>query len=649
MTVRNIQGIAEEVFRDFTGLREASLSGVTTIEKNAFRGCTNLTTINLGGVVTIGQDAFNGCGLTSVDLRSATSIADGAFCNCRSLTTITSLGASSGLTIGGSAFDGCSSLGSVDVSNVTDIGGSAFKDCTSLATVTGSGKASMAIGGNAFEGCSSLTRADVASAVFIGNSAFKNCTSLDSVDIRSATTFETAPFDGCTSLRSAVMSPSFDTGSISTVFSGSSLENPEAYVDGNGHRTLYRDLKDAIESASSGDKVVLLKDVDLGDSPITIGKSLSLDLSGHSLRADTGPVITVSSGTVLIGGNGRVETASGCAVLNLAGDLTIVDGTFSTSEGYAFGSSFEAQLFNIVGPVGNTTMDGGTFVDGDGGRTIGVNGSTRSATGDIRKKPEVSLDPPPNLSPFVWSSVQSDGYQHLVRGVYFVFNVYDSVSFTAGEGLAELSLQKSGAYSTGTVAVERGSVVTFNAVPQEGYRNVEVTGATYTKTGDVYSVVVDSSDLYTTITLDAEKLYAVTFSHDNDIRVAVNSDAPSTESQTIEVAYGTQVTFTSTTGQRNDGRLTISSSEYPEMNTTTEDLPYTATFTVVSDGTITITSEYKITIADGIEHGSIRIEGLPEESGAYWYRFTYPSQHCTLVFESDTGYKPSTYTIQYST
>jgi hypothetical protein len=63
-------------------------------------------------IVTIGNNAFEGCtSLATMDLRNVTSIGDFAFADC-------------------------STLASIDVSNVTTLGSSAFAGCDSLNSIT---------------------------------------------------------------------------------------------------------------------------------------------------------------------------------------------------------------------------------------------------------------------------------------------------------------------------------------------------------------------------------------------------------------------------------------------------------------------------------------------------------------------------------
>ena len=92
-------------------------------------------------------------------------------------------------TIGGWAFDGCSSLTSITIPNsVTSIGTNAFNSCTSLTSVTIPDSVT-SIGQGAFYGCSSLTSITIPDGVTsIGNGAFDSCRSLTSVTIPNSVT-----------------------------------------------------------------------------------------------------------------------------------------------------------------------------------------------------------------------------------------------------------------------------------------------------------------------------------------------------------------------------------------------------------------------------------------------------------------------------
>ena len=130
-------------------------------------------------VTSIGGSAFEGCSsLTSINIPDGvTSIGDWTFNGCSSLTSIN---IPDGVTkIGEYAFSGCSSLSSINIPNgVTKIGDEAFYDCRSLTSINiPDGVTS--IGYSAFYGCSSLTSITIPDGVTsIGDGAFSGCTSL---------------------------------------------------------------------------------------------------------------------------------------------------------------------------------------------------------------------------------------------------------------------------------------------------------------------------------------------------------------------------------------------------------------------------------------------------------------------------------------
>ena len=136
-------------FNAYAWSNQLSRSYFPYLSKVSFINCKNIT--------NIGNNAFQGCSsLTTVELPdSLTNIGQDAFDGCTSLTTVEL--PDSLTSIGNFAFWGCSSLTTVELpDSLTSIGNSAFDGCTSLTTVELPDSLTN-IGNNAFQGCSSLT------------------------------------------------------------------------------------------------------------------------------------------------------------------------------------------------------------------------------------------------------------------------------------------------------------------------------------------------------------------------------------------------------------------------------------------------------------------------------------------------------------
>lgn len=185
--------------------------GLLTISEGAFYNCYSLTGIEIPASVTsIGNNAFfknnstqhyetvNGVrymgnwameaedkNASHITIREGTTgIADSAFKNMNSLTTVyipTSVE-----YVGSYAFNGCSGLTSVKLTNVKNVGDYAFFGCTSLEDLNFSTRNLVNIGGYAFYG-TAITRLDLASVEHIGAFAFGCCESLESVYIEGNT------------------------------------------------------------------------------------------------------------------------------------------------------------------------------------------------------------------------------------------------------------------------------------------------------------------------------------------------------------------------------------------------------------------------------------------------------------------------------
>ena len=178
-------------------------------------------------VTSIGNFAFEGCSsLTSVNIpNSVTSIGYNAFQSCPRLTSVTI--PNSVTSVGAWAFYGCTNLTSLTIGNsVTSIGGNAFKGCSGLTSVT-IGNSVSSIGDNAFQGCSGLTSVHITDMAAWCKIAFGDETSnplyyahylyLNGEEIKdlvipnSVTRIRDYAFEGCSGLTSVTIPNSVTT------------------------------------------------------------------------------------------------------------------------------------------------------------------------------------------------------------------------------------------------------------------------------------------------------------------------------------------------------------------------------------------------------------------------------------------------------
>ena len=139
----------------------------------------------------------------------------------------------------------------------------------------------------------------------------------------------------------------------------------------------YESLPAALDAAQDGDTVTLLSDVDLGETYVTIGKSITFDLGGKTLSSSKAwllygvllvkdATVTVKNGTVKAAGDGScaIQAYRSGAIMTLEDVTATVTSDKSSVTVGDFGSavikSGDYQGL-YVGAKSQVTLEGGTF------------------------------------------------------------------------------------------------------------------------------------------------------------------------------------------------------------------------------------------------------------------------------------------------
>ena len=303
---------------------------------------SNITNVTISdGVASIGNYAFYNCSrLTDITTpESLLKIGDFAFYDCTGISTFTvqGLGDKGVGVIGAGAFENCTSLESVILSDVMyDIGYSAFAHCSNLKSIIIPNGVTN-IENYTFLNCINLKSVTIPNGVTrIGIEAFAGCENLTSIDIPdSLIEIDQGGFARCKSLTNIVMPDSINSigynafGDCSNLTS-IDLSNSITSIGGR-----------AFEGCSK------LTSIELPDSLTSIGVYAFAGLSGLT-------DITIPSGVISIG-EGAFSDCSG-----LTGSIAIPHGVTSIKKNTFSGCS---GLTNIFIPNEVVSIGEGAFSD----------------------------------------------------------------------------------------------------------------------------------------------------------------------------------------------------------------------------------------------------------------------------------------------
>ena len=284
-----VMDIASNAFKDNDWLKTVTIedngsSDKRVVGENAFANASALYLLNYpvnsvgGGFVSIGDGAFSGTALTSPNFQKI------AF-------------------IGTDAFKDCTKLTNANINNVTEIGDGAFSGCTSLKTVNA--KVLTKAGANAFSGCTALKTVNAQELTNVGVGVFSGCTALTDVSLGECDSVLELFKD------SAKLEYITIAGVYHPIVNGSIGE----YDDTNSlfkiGSNYYPTLATALSNLDNGEKLMLLKNLEVSSVSIENVDDFIFDLGGKTLTLTSYDGLSLLNSTGVLQNGDVVSTFNG--------------------------------------------------------------------------------------------------------------------------------------------------------------------------------------------------------------------------------------------------------------------------------------------------------------------------------------------------
>lgn len=219
----NVESILATNFGDGVGITQTTVASITSfggnfansniVSFNELPQFTNITEIN-------SNNRFNNCtSLTSIDLSNITKISgENGYqrWNFEYCSNLESVGDTSNCTYFGQAsFNGCSKLTVVDATNATEFYASAFYGCTNLNLLIDQSKITKIQGASVFRGCSKIQAfssinmpnltGEILGQVFQDCTQIENVVNLGKITAIGQPHYGNGVFGGCTNLETVVL------------------------------------------------------------------------------------------------------------------------------------------------------------------------------------------------------------------------------------------------------------------------------------------------------------------------------------------------------------------------------------------------------------------------------------------------------------